>query len=122
MEFQDTLQNEVANSADSSTLVKEISFVELQKRGIGLELKGYEDEIEARRWLVKATFWVSVLWLIAVLLIFLHYGRGVLKFSDGVVITFLTTTTANTLAFLTIIFRYLFDGARTAPKITLPSA
>lgn len=32
-----------------------------------------------------------------------------LCFPDGVMITFLTTTTANTLAFLSIIFRYLFS-------------
>jgi len=98
-----------SSNNDVEPLVEESTFVELLRRKKELDLEGYKDEISARRWLVDATFIVTVAWLICVICIFCKFGSGKYYFSDAVMITFLTTTTANTLAFLTIIFRYLFS-------------
>lgn len=95
-------------SSNSDQLVQEAGFLEIKKDHAQEDLKRVKDENKVRIWLVDATFTVTVLWLLFVLLIFIAYGQGKLHFPDGVMITFLTTTTANTLAFLTIIFKYLF--------------
>jgi hypothetical protein len=48
------------------------------------------------------------MWLFLVLGIFIAVGKGSLVYSDSVIITLLTTTTANVLGLVAIVANYLF--------------
>jgi hypothetical protein len=99
----------IKGSTNPTPLLDEISLVShisLEERLTNL--KKTVDENDTRMWLTNSTFTVTVLWLIFVAGVFVCYGKRIIYIPDGVMITFLTTTTANTFGFLLIIFRYLF--------------
>jgi hypothetical protein len=109
MQLKPNLNDDIQQSQNPDVILGESKYlVQLQIKEKLIDLKKTEDENSARSWLTEATFTVTVFWLMFVAGVFITYGKGALYFSDTVMITFLTTTTANTLAFLTIIFKYLF--------------
>lgn len=69
----------------------------------------FNEDNKSRRAFSEAILTITVFWMLAVLLIFYQTGKGVLHFSDSVLITLLTTTTANVFGFLYVIVNYLFN-------------
>lgn len=68
-----------------------------------------QDRVQRKNFATKI-FWVVVVYIAAVLTILVFYGRSCLGFSDAVLITLLSTTTANVLSLLVIVFNYLFPN------------
>jgi len=99
---------EINNLPPQADYATQAFVSKLERRKAEFEIGRDEDEHSARKWLIDATFIVTVCWLIVVICIFVYYGKGELYYPDTVIITFITTTTVNTLAFLAIIFKYLF--------------
>jgi hypothetical protein len=65
-------------------------------------------KIYANRVFMMVCFWLSIIILIVVLQGFKCVFGCYFKLSDAVLITLITTTTVNVLAFLTIVIRNLF--------------
>ncbi len=68
-----------------------------------------EDDNASRRDFSRQIFAVTVVWMFLVLLVVFHAGKGSLHFSDTVLITLITTTTANVFGFMYIVVKYLFN-------------
>ena len=80
----------------------------------GLENLDYAKDIEARDKYARRLFLLVVGWILAVFAIVLlqgflgHVDKQIFYLSDGVVIAFISGTTANVLGLLAIVVRYLF--------------
>ena len=68
-----------------------------------------EDDNASRRDFSRQIFAVTVVWMFLILLIVFHAGKGSLHFSDTVLVTLITTTTANVFGFMYIVVKYLFN-------------
>lgn len=73
-----------------------------------VELDRLEDENGTRHDLTRLILQFNAFWMICVLLILVYTGRGDLHFSDTVLVTLLTTTTAQVLGFGIIVANYLY--------------
>ena len=97
-----------------STEPQEIYYVdkEYQKQFSQLAISDYKQDIYARGWLYE---WASVLvslWLFFVLLIIVAKGQNKLNLSDSVIITLLTTSTANVIGIMIISMNYFYEKKR----------
>lgn len=72
-----------------------------------------------RRSYAWGAFWVVVLWLGFVLYLLFQVAGGKLSLSDSVLITLLTTTTANVLGLWGIVANYLFKRNDDSPTNSL---
>jgi hypothetical protein len=72
------------------------------------KLKGDKQDREERKIYANLVFTLISIWLIVVVAIFVSCGQGNLKYSDSVLITLLTTTTANVIAIFHFVMKYLF--------------
>ena len=101
----------------------EAAYVEQQKfKEILLELQGakvaqFKSEHKMREWLTNVLLTVTVMWMLLILLIIVAVGKGSLKLSDTVLVTLITTTTANVAGFLYIVVKYLFNFDPDAKKL-----
>lgn len=73
-----------------------------------LTLEDERQNIDFRKDFSDRIFTITVLWIFAIIVIVLQVGRGNLVYSDGVLITLITTTTINVLAFLLAVVNYIF--------------
>ncbi len=95
---------------DSDISNEEIEYLK-QNQTYGLEaekLKGRKQDRKERKKYAKHIFRFIWFWCTAILLIMVFVGKGCLKFETSVVITLITTTTANILALFVIVANYLF--------------
>jgi hypothetical protein len=67
-----------------------------------------EQDKNERKDYANVLFTMTTIWLFLVLGIFISVGRGVLVYSDSVIITLLSTTTANVVGLVIIVANYLF--------------
>lgn len=74
-----------------------------------VQVERFRQDNEGRKVLRDAIFTVTVVWMFLVLLIVWHSGAGKLKLSDSVLITLITTTTANVFGFLYVVVNYLYN-------------
>jgi hypothetical protein len=81
-------------------------IVSLSKEIMSAESK--QNDNSNRDLLTRQIFQFIASWMIFVLLILVYTGKGDLKFSDTVIVTFISTTTANVLGFGIIVANYLF--------------
>lgn len=81
---------------------------DLQLVRIQYENNSFINDISARKSFGKCIFDFTLVWLLMVLVIFIAVGKGCLYYSDNILITFLTTTTATAVGLLVIVFKYLF--------------
>ena len=91
--------------AGESYFVKEELKDSLKKE----KLDGLIQDREERKRYANLSFTLIATWLILVLAIFVSTGQGNLKYSDSVLITLLTTTTANVIAIFHFVMKYLFQ-------------
>lgn len=90
----------------SKEIQNAIQQAELESRKIKNE--EHRDDIDNRRKLSKWIISIFVGYIVVVLGIVFACGWGWLTLSDSVMITLLSTTTANIVGLMTIILRYLF--------------
>lgn len=69
-----------------------------------------EDDNAGRRDFSRQIFTVTVIWMFLVLVLIYHVGAGNLHYSDTVLVTLITTTTANVFGFMYIVVKYLFNN------------
>lgn len=88
-------------------------------RKLGEELKDLRQDRDERKSYASKLYWLVLVWLVIILSIIifqgLHFlpGTGLIfKLSDLVLITLITTTTANIAAFFLVVVRYLFKPKR----------
>lgn len=111
-----------ANSATKEKAVdaeqKEEQYVnreysrEMEKLGLEMrvaEIDRYKDEHSVRLNLIKDIFTFTCIWLILVFILVFGCAMGNLDLSDSVLITILTTSTAQVLGFFVIVLNYLFN-------------
>jgi uncharacterized coiled-coil protein SlyX len=84
-------------------------------RKLAEELKDLKQDRDERKSYASKLYWLVLVWLVIILLIVffqgVHYLPGTsfsFKLSDVVLITLITTTTANVAAFFLVVVRYLF--------------
>jgi hypothetical protein len=73
-----------------------------------VELDRIEDENETRHDLTRYILQFNAFWMVCVLTILALTGQKILLFSDTVIVTLLTTTTAQVLGFGIIVTNYLY--------------
>lgn len=110
MSIQDTISNDADKSSqDVKNRAKE---EELHERVRAVKIKNDSDEqdrIERKTYAYTITTIVSV-WLVFVALVFVASGNGNLHYSEKVIITLLSTTTANVIGLFAIVANYLFKN------------
>ena len=74
-----------------------------------VQVERFRQDNEGRKVLRDSIFTVTVVWMLLVLLLVWHAGAGKLKLSDSVLITLITTTTANVFGFLYVVVNYLYN-------------
>lgn len=84
-------------------------------RKLGEELKDLKQDRDERKSYASKLYWLVLVWLVTILSIVFFQGIQLLpgtsfgfKLSDVVLITLITTTTANVAAFFLVVVRYLF--------------
>lgn len=71
-------------------------------------LKSKIQDREERKKFATRIFWVIIAYIAIVFVVLFFCGYSCMHFSDAVLITLLSTTTANVLSLLAIVFNYLF--------------
>ncbi|MBR4265146.1 MAG: hypothetical protein IKQ46_03730 [Bacteroidales bacterium] len=72
------------------------------------ERRRYKQDTDQRKSLASWTIGIISAWLFSVVVIFVLIGIGVLSFNDSVIITLLSTTTANILALGLVVLKGIF--------------
>lgn len=97
---------------------QEKAFVEKEKfhklRKISAEADKMEQDNEGRSVLRDAIFIVTVCWMGGVMYTVWKVGGGQIRLSDTVLVTLITTTTANVFAFLYVVVKYLFNDNKSS--------
>jgi len=108
MSIQDTI---VVDANNSPREVGDRAIDEMKAESIRsqrLQNDIVEQDKNERKDYANVLFTVTIIWLFLVLGIFISVGRGILVYSDSVIITLLTTTTANVVGLVIIVANYLF--------------
>lgn len=108
MSIQDTIVHDANNSSHEVEIraIDEMKAERIRSRRLQNDI--VEQDKNERKDYANVLFTVTVIWLFLVLGIFISVGRGVLVYSDSVIITLLTTTTANVISLVVIVANYLF--------------
>jgi cytochrome c biogenesis protein CcdA len=110
MSIQDTISDDAdKSSADVKSRAKEEEY---QEKVRSAKIKNdIEEQDKAERKSYASTITAIVcLWLVFVAIVFVASGKGNLHYSDNVLITLLTTTTANVIGLFVIVANYLFKS------------
>ncbi len=82
---------------------------DLDLKDIGYqERRRYKQDTDQRKSLATWTIGIISAWLLSVVVIFVLIGAGCLVFNDSVIITLLSTTTANILALGLVVLKGIF--------------
>jgi len=116
-----TQRDKPAEDPDRGPLLREESYIDNRKRE--LELDDFKNTVQGRKHYARCAFWLVVVWLFLVLLTVWAASIKVITpswyplwmplitsftISDSVLVTLVTTTTANILGLLIIVFQYLY--------------
>lgn len=104
------LGEQIQNAPDTKTYQDELSFVrdqvELDIRRAYLET--LQDNNRQRKQYARNTFILTCTWISIVLVIIGFSGLELMKLSDTVLVTLISTTTANVFGFFFLVMKYLF--------------
>ncbi len=96
-------------ATDNYLLGEDRYVLHSQKDGIKNEkVKDIQQDREERKKYAKLIFWFICAWVSLVLIMMFFIGFGICKLSDKVIITLLTTTTADILTLFYLVTKYLF--------------
>lgn len=113
-EAKDLLHPLLDEKADPRVNIKDVNEEEIKGLNMDAEfskvqLKRLLDDNKARKTFSQWLFAITVLWMFLVLMIVIQCGRRAIILSDGVLITLITTTTANVFGFFYVVVNYLFN-------------
>ena len=98
---------------------REYRSTEYKKEKEQLEHDSYKEHLEdlkqerlLRRKYARSLFILLCIWLLIILLIVVFQGFNVIYLSDAVLITLITTTTANIAAYFLIVTKHLFPKGK----------
>jgi hypothetical protein len=105
----------VSDTPDQKTKQESDSLEEHARAKRELEIQSIKQTLTQRKNYARATFCLVCLWLTAVLVIAFFQGFGAggairFKLETGVMIALIATTTANIIAVLVIVMKYLFPN------------
>jgi len=106
MELSTLLKQRLENG-EISTL-EDTTSADLKREKERQELMSMIQDREQRKTFADKIFTVTVIYIAVVLFILIACGFSRLQFSDTVLITLLSTTTANILSLLVIVFNHIF--------------
>lgn len=91
---------------------QELQNNELRK--LAEELKDLRQDRDERKSYASKLYWLVLIWLVVILFILVLQGLRKFSFqlSDVVLVTLITTTTANVAAFFLVVVQYLFRPKR----------
>lgn len=114
--LKNIFRNTKANLPDAFS-TDELNTNELRRANE--ELKDLRQDRDERKSYAHKLYWLVLIWLLTILWIILLQGAGnipfigtTFKLSDTVLITLITTTTANVAAFFLVVVKYLFRSRR----------
>jgi hypothetical protein len=107
---EETAKPRSEDDAENAATNPEGKFLDLEREEFQIRNQSAGNDMEARKNFGQGIFNFTMVWLIAILLIFIWVGLGRLHYSDTVLVTFITTTTASAVGFLVIVFNYLFPN------------
>lgn len=84
-------------------------LLKTKARELQAHINNIEQNTSERKKFAELIYILTVIWLILVLSIVISTGHGILRLSDKVLITLITTSTVNVLAFFTAVTLYLFN-------------
>jgi len=96
------------SSGNSAEIESKYVVSEQAKAEAKEALKGIRQDRKERKRYAKSIFRFIKIWAYSVIIIFVAAGKGYVKFDNSVIITLLSTTTANVLALFAIVANYLF--------------
>jgi hypothetical protein len=88
---------------------KEVAVLNLEEEFSMAQLKRLLDDNKARKSFSVFIFAITILWMFLVLFIVIQCSRKKFILSDSVLITLITTTTANVFGFFYVVVNYLFN-------------
>lgn len=98
-------------STSTADLNEQIQQSELESKR--LKNKDKKTDIDLKKIYGESILGILIAWLFFVGIILIgQFGFGAYKFSDTVIITLITTTTANVIALPTIVLNYLFPNPK----------
>jgi len=100
--------NGTSSSAEAHHLDNERAKMLMEEDA--LRLNHLQDEHNQKISLIRDLFGLSMTWIIVSILIVVYAGKGDLNLSDSVLITLITTTTAEVLGFFGIVLKYLYSN------------
>lgn len=106
MELSTLLKQRLENGKIST--LEDTNSSDLKREKERQELMSMIQDREQRKTFADKIFTVTVIYIAVVLFILIACGFSRLQFSDTVLITLLSTTTANILSLLVIVFNHIF--------------
>lgn len=105
----------LGHNSDSKNYDNEKKFYELQREKMTNEqlsqnISQNSEVHKLRQNLAPIILTITVIWMILILIVIVAVGKNDLKLSDSVLITLITTTTANVFGFLYIVVKYYFPN------------
>ncbi len=108
MSIQESITNEVVRP-EPEVADRANAEVDEEKRKKQLDNDGLAQDMDERKLYAHRIFVLVCMWLFLVSLVFVADGNGNLHYSDSVIITLLTTTTANVIGLFILVTKYLFN-------------
>jgi hypothetical protein len=113
-ETKDLLSPFLKEPADTRVDIKEaneneVAVLNLEEEFSMAQLKRLLDDNKARKSFSVFIFAITILWMFLVLFIVIQCSRKKFILSDSVLITLITTTTANVFGFFYVVVNYLFN-------------
>lgn len=108
MSIEQIIQNE-ANNSDPEVKERAHEEEDEDKRTKKIKNDGAEQDMGERKIYTHRIFILISFWLFLVSLILIAVGNGNLHYSDTVLVTLLTTTTANVIGLFIFVAKYLFQ-------------
>jgi hypothetical protein len=101
------LEEDIESSKNFGSLQEESHYLDNRKKRA--ELATIHQNLQERKRYAENIFILICIWLAVVLSIVILVGAGCIKLDDSVLITLISTTTANVTAFFVLVVKYLFN-------------
>jgi heme/copper-type cytochrome/quinol oxidase subunit 2 len=108
MSIQDTISNDADQSSEAVKNRAKEEEVSEKVRAVRIQNDIEEQDKQERKIYAYTITVIVCFWLVFVALVFVASGNDNLHYSDSVLITLLTTTTANIIGLFVIVANYLF--------------
>jgi len=108
MSIGENIANEV-NQSEAEVRERAQEELDEDKRKKRLKNDGIAQDMDERKVYAHRIFILICMWLFLVAIVIIATGNGNLHYSDGVMVTLLTTTSANVIGLFVLVTKYLFN-------------